>query len=185
MAVTLKWQRQPWPPATSGPRCPGELPALWLGWGAGRALSSLPNSSGFQTLKTFMPFLLPPRERHQREDSMCLPRDWEAHSAYGIPLLVRVLLGRAQQCLPAGWRYGWLKGAGGRGVTIWFRPWPLSKPFPTASETWEPPDILSHLTEEKTEACRRLWPAAVAEARRQAFSPFVCVHKSRTGSCLM
>ena len=44
------------------------------------------------------------RERHQREDSVCLPRDWEVHSASRIPLLVHVILGCSQQCLPAGWR---------------------------------------------------------------------------------
>lgn len=38
---------------------------------------------------------------------MYLARDWEVPSAPGVPLPVRVLLGCPQQCLPAGWRYGW------------------------------------------------------------------------------
>ena len=47
------------------------------------------------------------RERHQREDSLRLPRDWEIYFTSGVSLLLRVLLGCPEQRLPAGWRYAW------------------------------------------------------------------------------
>lgn len=56
----------------------------------------------------FQPCLFPSsRERHQREDSLRLPRDWEIYFTSGVSLLLRVLLGCPEQRLPAGWRYGW------------------------------------------------------------------------------